>query len=118
MDNQDLNEVRLNGILVDDPNLKYTTSSKAVCNFTLLTTKGEYKAYHKCVAWEELAEQICECKKDSRLKVLGRLQTRSYEKDNVKRYITEVIAEKLSIVEKIENQPKEPPQGSEDDLPF
>jgi len=71
---QHRNEVHLRGVLVRDPEIRYTPSGKPVANFTVLTTYEKRTEYHRCVAWE----------------------TRSCEKNGEKRYVTEVIAWNLS----------------------
>lgn len=88
-----LNEVRLRGILARDPELKYTISGKAVCNFTVQTTYEKYNDFHRCTAWEERAERLLKSfHKGDYIRLCGRLSTRSYEKDGRKVYITEVVA--------------------------
>ena len=87
------NEVHLRGVLARDPEIRYTTNGKAVANFTMATTYAKRTEYHRCVAWEQAAEHLGEhFKKDSLIALSGRLQTRSYEKNGEKRYVTEVIA--------------------------
>jgi single-stranded DNA-binding protein len=44
------------------------------------------------VAWEQLAEKLEHSHKGDFINLVGRLQTRSYEKDGRKNWITEVIA--------------------------
>ena len=44
------------------------------------------------MAWEKLAEVISQyVSKGQKIAVEGRIQTRSYEKDGTKRYVTEVV---------------------------
>ena len=91
------NEVHLAGVLARDPEVRYTASGKTVANFTVATTYEKRTEYHRCTAWEKQAERIGEhFKKGSFIALAGRLQTRSYEKDGQKRYITEVIAYSVS----------------------
>jgi single-strand DNA-binding protein len=97
MSNLHKNEVHLAGVLARDPELRNTPSGKVVANFTLTTTHQKHSEYHRCVAWEKVAERIGErFKKDSFIELTGRLQTRSWEKDGVKRYTTEVVAWSVS----------------------
>jgi single-strand DNA-binding protein len=87
-----LNEVHLAGILARDPELKYTTSGKAVANFTVQTTYEDRNEFHRCTAWEQQAERLKELfRKGSFIKLCGRIQTRNYMKDNRKVYVTEII---------------------------
>ena len=81
--------------------------------------------------WSTAAENFIKfTNKGSLVGIEGRIQTRSYEKDGTKKYITEVIAENFSLLEPKKvtesrnNQPvfnsneAEPIEFSEDDLPF
>ncbi len=100
MDNKNIahkNEVHLAGVLARDPELRYTTSGKPVANFTVATTYEKRTEFHRCTAWEKQAERLGESfHKGDFIKLAGRLQTRSYEKDGHKKYITEVIVWNLS----------------------
>jgi single-strand DNA-binding protein len=91
------NEVHLAGVLARDPEIRYTTSGKAVANFTVATTNEKHTDYHRCTAWEKQAERLGEhFKKGSFIKLAGRLQTRSYESDGRKVYVTEVVVWNVS----------------------
>lgn len=97
-----VNKVILIGNLGADPEIKYTPSSQAVCNFSIATTeawkdkdgaKQEKTEWHRIVVWRELAENCSKyLSKGRSVYVEGKLQTRSYEKDGIKRYTTEVVA--------------------------
>jgi single-strand DNA-binding protein len=91
------NEVHLAGVLAKDPEIRYTASGKAVATVTVVTTYEKRTQYHRVVAWEKRAERLGEhFHKDDFIEVTGYLQTRSYEKDGEKHYVTEVIAWNLS----------------------
>lgn len=76
-----VNSTHLIGNLTADPELRYTGSGTAVCNFSIATNEsykdasGEYvekPTFHRCVAWGRLAEIITEyAKKGTRLYVQG-----------------------------------------------
>lgn len=96
-----LNLVQLIGNLTRDPELKYTPSGNPVANFSVATNRewtdsaGEKKEavdYHNIVVWQKLAE-VCSqyLRKGNKVYISGRLQTRSWEKDDIKRYRTEVV---------------------------
>lgn len=97
-----MNTVQILGNLTRDPEVRYTTSGKAVATFnvaasnTFTSSDGETKeqtAFINCVAWGKLGEAVGNYRKGNRLFVEGRLQTRSYEtQDGQKRYVTEVVA--------------------------
>jgi single-strand DNA-binding protein len=133
-----LNRVQLIGHLGADPELRYTTSGKAVCNFNIATNSswsdgGEQKSvthWARIVAWEKKAEMAKDyLRKGSYVYIEGRLQTRSWEDRNGdKRWTTEVVATTIGFLERKNEQggqyePPEdvPPPSDEDyddDIPF
>ena len=100
-----MNQFFVIGRLVKDPELRKTESGKNVANVTLAVPRsyknpnGEYDTdYIDCVLWSSVAETTSEyCKKGDLVGVRGRVQTRVYEKDEVKKYATEVVAEKVTF---------------------
>jgi single-strand DNA-binding protein len=88
------NEVHLAGVLAKDPDVRNTSSGKTVANLTVATKYKESTEYHRVTCWERLAEKAAPLHKDDFVKVVGRLQTRSWEdkQTNQKKYMTEVIA--------------------------
>ena len=51
-----------------------------------------------CVAWEKTAEVISQyCTKGKKIAVEWRIQTRSYEKDGRKYYVTEVVVQSMEF---------------------
>ena len=68
---------------------------------------GKYETdFFRCVLWNGLASNTKEfCHRGDILGIKGRLQNRSYVDDkNVTKYITEVIAEKISFVTTSKNK--------------
>ncbi len=105
-----VNKVILLGRLGQDPELKYTPSGAAVCNFSLATTeawtdknsgqKQERTEWHRVVVWGKLAE-LCNqyLSKGRQAFVEGRLQTRSWDDQNgQKRYTTEINATTVQFI--------------------
>jgi len=103
-----INKVILIGRLGQDPELKYTPSGAPVCNFSLATTenwtdkngqKQERTEWHRIVVWGKLAE-LCNqyLSKGRQTFIEGNLQTRSWEKDGVKRYTTEINARNVQFL--------------------
>lgn len=91
-----MNKVQLHGRMAKDVDLRYTQSGKAVCSFTVAVDgvgRDAKAEFINCIAWEKLAETIG--KNFSKGKEIlisdGRLQTRSYESNGSKKYITEVV---------------------------
>ena len=92
------------GRLTRDPNVKYTQSGKACAKFTLVVDRrkssdGKQQAdFIQCVAWEKTAEVISQyVSKGQKIAVEGRIQTRSYEKDGRKNYVTEVVVQSMEF---------------------
>jgi len=97
-----MNQVILVGHVGQDPQTKIFTSEKKVCTFNLATVEkynGQEKTtWHNIVAWGYLADRPV--KKGSKVLVIGKLETRSYEKDGVTHYRTEIVAFQLEIITK------------------
>ncbi len=101
-----LNQIVIVGRLVKDPELRETETGKKVTNITLAVPRsyknvnGEYDTdFIDCTLWTGVAESTSEyCKKGDLLGVKGRVQTRVYEKEEEKKYVTEVIAEKVTFL--------------------
>ena len=130
-----VNKVILIGNLGKDPELRYTTSGRGSASFSMATTeswkdadgkKQEKTEWHRIVAWGKLAEIIGEwLKKGSQVYIEGKLQTRNYEHDGVKKYITEVVADQMQMLggksgsdQAVENPQTVPQQSGDGDLPF
>ncbi len=104
-----INKVILIGRLGQDPELKYTPSGAAVCNFSLATSeswndkagqKQERTEWHRVVVWGKLAE-LCNqyLAKGRQCFVEGSLQTRSWDgQDGQKRYTTEINARNIQFL--------------------
>lgn len=104
-----VNKVILVGNLGQDPELRYTGSGTAVCNFSLATTESykdrdgnqvENTEWHRIVAWARLAEICGEyLKKGRQVYIEGQLQTRQWEdKDGNTRYTTEIKAREMQML--------------------
>ena len=103
---QMLNQTVIVGRIVKDPELKETDSGKKVTNITLAVPRsfknmnGEYETdYIPCVLWKGVAESTTQyCKKGDLVGIKGRIQSRSYETEEEKRYVVELIAEKVTFL--------------------
>lgn len=99
-----VNKAILIGNLGADPELRHTPAGKAVAEFRMATTFGSgdkaMTEWHRVVAWERTAEVAAEfLKKGSPVYVEGRIQTRSWDKDDgTKGYVTEIVVEKLQLL--------------------
>jgi single-strand DNA-binding protein len=100
-----VNKVILIGNLGADPELKYTPSSRALCNLRIATTdvfkdksgqRQERTEWHRVTVWGDTAENCHKyLAKGRSVYVEGRLQTRSYDKDGQKHYATDVVADRV-----------------------
>lgn len=103
-----MNKVILTGRLTRDPELRYTTNNKAVCDFTIATNRpvvrdGERVAdFINCRVWNKTAENLVKYQtKGNLIAVIGRLQVDSYkDKDGNNRYSNYVLVEDLEYLER------------------
>jgi single-strand DNA-binding protein len=95
-----MNRVYLVGRLGKDPELKAVSETAKVCNFSLATSEGKDKVeWHSIQAWDKQAENCAKfISKGSLVAIEGRLKTRSYEKQGVTVYTTEVIASHVEFL--------------------
>jgi single-strand DNA-binding protein len=127
----DLNRAEFIGRLVRDPELRHAATGTAMCSFTLAcgwkTKEKEGTEFVRVVAYNKLAEIIAQYMlKGSQMFVSGRMSTREYEKDGIKRYSTEVIADQMQMLghaKGAENKQEKQPVAAQlpdiqDDIPF
>ena len=104
------NKAILIGRLGKDPELSYTQSGTARCKFSLATSEsytdsqtGERKektVWHNIIVWGKQGENADKyLRKGSRCAVDGKIDNRSYEKDGQTRYITEIIAHRVTFLD-------------------
>jgi single-strand DNA-binding protein len=105
-----INKVILVGNLGNDPEVRYMPNGNAVANVSLATSDSwkdkatgeqqEKTEWHRVVFFNRLAEIVEQyVKKGSKLYIEGRLQTRSWEQDGIKRYSTEIIASEMQMLD-------------------
>ena len=100
--------ITLVGNLVDDPELRFTSSGAAVAKFRVASTprtydrqSGEWKdgeaLFLTCSIWRQAAENVAESlQRGSRVIVHGRLKQRSYEtREGEKRTVFEVEVDEV-----------------------
>lgn len=104
-----VNKVILVGRLGKDPEVRHLENGATVANFSMATsetykdrTTGERREqteWHNVVLWRGLAE-VAEkyVKKGDMIYVEGKLRTRSWEKDGVTRYTTEVVGDNMTML--------------------
>lgn len=97
------------GRLGKDPEVRNLESGVAVANFSLATSetykdrttgeKRETTEWHNIVLWRGLAEIAQRyLHKGDMIYVEGKLRTRSWEKDGITRYTTEVVADNMTML--------------------
>ena len=152
MASRGVNKVILVGNVGNDPEVRYMPNGNAVANISIATSDSwkdrntgeqqERTEWHRVVFFNRLAEIVEQyVKKGTKLYLEGRLQTRSYEQDGVKKYSTEIVANEMQMLDSRgatgsnqefgdqSNSPTSPPQDSEqqasanfdnfdDDIPF
>jgi single-strand DNA-binding protein len=137
-----VNKVILIGNLGKDPEITRLESGVKKAVFSLATTevyrnkegeKVSHTEWHNIVVWRGLAE-VAEnyLKKGNSVFIEGRIRKREYDdKDGVKRYITDIMGDNMTM---LSTGPRQPDQGGpevekvengngiaptpEDDLPF
>ena len=156
MASRGVNKVILVGNVGNDPEVRYMPNGNAVANISIATSDSwkdrntgeqqERTEWHRVVFFNRLAEIVEQyVKKGTKLYLEGRLQTRSYEQDGVKKYSTEIVANEMQMLDSRgaagsnqefgdqSNPPTSPPQDSvqnseqqasanfdnfDDDIPF
>ena len=97
-----INNVTLIGRVVRDIEVKTTNSGKSVASFALAVDgygKDADASFIDCVAWNKAAELLAEyAPKGKQIGITGRLQTRMWEKDDIKRKATEVIIDQFQLL--------------------
>ena len=102
-----MNKIIITGNLCKDIDLRYTPSNIAVVQNTVAVrndfknANGDYDSeFINIVVWRQSAEFLSKyAAKGSKVLVEGRLTNRSYDKqDGIKGYITEVVAEKIELL--------------------
>jgi single-strand DNA-binding protein len=106
-----INKVILVGNVGKDPTVRYFEKGVAKATFPLATSEtytnqqGETitsTEWHNIVLWRALAE-VAEktIKKGSQVYLVGKIKTRSYvDKDGINKYITEILADTLLLLDK------------------
>ena len=110
-----MNKSILIGRLTKDPEVKKTSNGVSVCSFTIAVdrrfknAKGEKETdFINCVGWRQVADVIgAYFHKGSRIGVTGSIQTRSYDGNNGKVYVTEVVVDEIEFIDKREAQDEE-----------
>jgi len=103
-----INKVILVGNLGNDPEIKYTQSGQAIATLSVATTRAwkdrdgnnqEKTEWHRVKLWGKTAEIAGEyLRKGRQVYIEGRLEYGSYEKDGVKHYTTDIVADDMQML--------------------
>lgn len=137
-----MNKAILSGRIASEIELKTTATDVSVCSFRLAVQRkfknaeGNYEAdFINIVAWRAQAEFISKYfDKGDPIELCGNIQTRNYEKDGHKVYITEVVVDEVGFAQVKKQGSDAPatndtapampdtsgfvPMAADDDLPF
>lgn len=117
-----VNKVILIGNVGGDPEVRYLPNGNAVANVTLATSDSwkdkqtgqqqERTEWHRVVFFGRIAEVVGEyVRKGTKMYIEGRLQTREWEKDGVKRYTTEIVVDIGGQMQLLDGKPQGGEQG-------
>lgn len=104
-------QVTILGNLGRDPEMRYTPGGQAVTTFGVACSRSwkaegatewtEETEWFNVVVWGRDAESTAErLRKGSKVMIVGRMKTREYEKDGIKRRVTDLVAERVVFTEK------------------
>ncbi len=104
-----VNKAIILGHLGRDPEIKYSQQGLAIVNFSVATSevwydkasgeKKESTQWHRIVVFGKPAENCGKyLSKGSQVYIEGRIQTRDYDKDGQKHYITEIVANTVQFL--------------------
>ena len=101
-----LNQVVFVGRLTSDPEAVQLDGGhkKSIFNVAVprsyKNSNGEYETdFIRCVLWDAIATSTAEyCHKGDIVGIKGRIQVTQYEEKNEKKYLTEVVAEKVTFL--------------------
>lgn len=101
-----MNKVIMIGRITKNPELRYTSNNKAVCEFTLAVNRDKDNAdFVNCIVWNKLAENLTKYQsKGSQIGLSGEIRTESYEIEGKKRYKTYVLVNGIEYLSKTEKK--------------
>ena len=129
----DNNVVSINGRLVRDAELRFSTSGAAVLRFSIAVNRSVKKgdkwedeaSFFDCTMFGKMAESVSKyLNKGKQVSIIGELVQNRWEKDGQSRSKVEIIVNKLQLLGGKDEQKQsyqQEPQGTEnfeDDIPF
>ena len=110
------NNVQLIGRLGNEPQVRTFESGKRMATFSLATNETYYNnqgekvqdtQWHNIVVWGKKVDVVeSYLVKGSEVALQGKLINRSYEKEGIKKYITEISMNELLMLGKKDQQPE------------
>jgi single-strand DNA-binding protein len=107
-----MNKCILVGNLTRDPEISATSNGISVCKFSIAVGRnftnasGEKEVdFFNIVAWRGIGENCGKyLKKGSKVAIAGRIETRSYEKDGIKRTVTDIVTDEVEFLNHVMDQ--------------
>ena len=117
-----VNKVILVGTCGQDPEVRYLPNGNAVTNLSLATSEQwndkqtgqrvEKTEWHRVSMFGKVAEIAGEyLRKGSQVYIEGKLQTREWEKDGIKRYTTEIVVDMQGTMQLLGGRPQTDHKG-------
>ena len=128
MASRGVNKAIIVGNVGSDPDIRTMPNGNQVVNLSIATSdewkdkntgeKKEKTEWHRCVFFNKIADIAAQyVNKGSKICVEGRLQTRSYEQDGVKKYSTEIVVNDMQMLDsKNTNSNNEVKEASNNDI--
>lgn len=128
----DNNSVSINGRLVRDAELRFSTSGAVVLRFSIAVNRSVKKgdrwedeaSFFDCAMFGKMAEGVSKyLSKGKQVSIIGELVQNRWEKDGQSRSNVEIIVNKLQLLggkdeQKQDRQEPQGPENFEDDIPF
>jgi single-strand DNA-binding protein len=97
-----MNQVVLSGKAGRDAKCGITPNGKQWANVSLATSEKIKEVWvstwHNITCWGKEAEVLQHVKKGNKVIVVGKIQNREYEKDGVKKQVTDILAREVGIL--------------------
>lgn len=112
-----INKVILLGFVGQQPNIKTFDNGDKIASFSLATTERAFKTkeghevpekteWHNIQVSRGLAKIVeSYVQKGSKIYIEGKIKQRSWEKDGIKHFSTEIIAENIELLDKKSEMP-------------
>lgn len=134
-----MNKTFLIGNLTRDPELTQTPNGVSVCKMSIAVNRNFTNAngerdtdFFNVVAWRGLADNCGKfLSKGKKIAVCGSIQNRSYETENGKKFVTEIMADEIEFLSPVSEgeqqskgngqggrKPNLQPPGDDFDYPF